>query len=567
MGEKRMPIGVDDFAKLRTNDFYYVDKTGMIKELLENWGEVNLFTRPRRFGKSLNMSMLQNFFEIGADRHLFDGLSISNETRLCEEYMGQYPVISLSLKQVSGDTMAEAKENLWEQIMLVADHLNFLLESDKISFRDRGNIRGLCSGSGNLAASLKQLSEMLYKHYGKKVIILIDEYDAPLQKAFENGYFDDMVKQIRQLFGYALKSNEFLFFSVLTGCMRVSKESIFSDLNNPDTHSMLDSQFGEWFGFTDEEVRRLLNEYGLQDFYQITKDWYDGYYMGKTQNIYCPWDVVKWCKALMNDRDAVPENYWANVSENGIVYQFINMADEMTRCELEELSRGECVNQEISPELTYKDIGESIDNLWSVLFTTGYLTQRGRNEDGTWRLAIPNREVRNIFDRQIKIWFRKRVEGGLPELYKALDIGEPDIVERCINDCLKESISFMDGGNTKEEKESFYHGLLLGMLRGRRGWVIKSNREAGNGRADIILTDREGEKGVIIEVKYADDLSDLKAKAQEGLDQANDRRYGEYFIDSGVESILQYGIAFRKKNCKVVKGDAADGIKDIINQK
>ncbi|MCD8019780.1 MAG: ATP-binding protein [Clostridiales bacterium] len=553
MLKKKMPIGIDDFADIMTQGFYYVDKTGMIKELLENWGKVNLFTRPRRFGKSMNMSMLKYFFEIGTNKSLFDGLEISRETALCEEYMGQFPVISVSLKQVSGVSFEEAKTQLWSVITEAAEELDHLQDSKVLNARDKRKIFDLSEGNGNQQEGLRLMSRMLYKHYGKKTIILIDEYDAPLQKAQENGYYGDMVKLIRQLFGYALKSNEALYFSVLTGCMRVSKESIFSDLNNPDTHTMLDPQFGEWFGFTDVEVQQMLRAYNLQDYYQITKDWYDGYCMGKTQNIYCPWDVIKWCKALEADRDAVPENYWANVSENNIVYQFVEMADETTRFDLETLSEGHCVDKSISMELTYKDIGASIDNLWSVLFTTGYLTQRGRNEDGTYKLAIPNKEVRSIFHQQIKKWILTKIEVGLQVLYEAMDRGKAEEIQQQINSCLKESVSFMDGGNTVEQKESFYHGLLLGLVKGRRGWVVKSNREAGDGRADIILIDRIKNTGIIIEVKYAVESSVLKDMAQEGLRQIESRKYDEYFLGYDLGNISKYGIAFYKRKCMFEK--------------
>ncbi len=417
-----MPVGVDDFAKLRTNHFYYVDKTGLIRELLENWGEVNLFTRPRRFGKSINMSMLKCFFEIGTDPHLFDDLEISKHKELCEEYLGRYPVISLSLKQVNGFTFEEAQTQLWSVITEAAEQLDYLQDSRILNARDRRKLYDLSEGKGNQQEGLRLMSRLLWKHYGRKVIILIDEYDAPLQKAYENGYYDEMVRLIRQLFGYALKTNESLYFSVLTGCMRVSKESIFSDLNNPKLYTLLDERCDEWFGFTDGEVRQLLDSLGLGEYYETARDWYDGYQVGQS-GIYCPWDVINYCDQLLSDSDKTPKNYWANVSENAIVYQFVEMADETTRSDLEVLSEGRFVDREISSELTYQDMGNNIDNLWSVLFTTGYLTQHGRNEDGTYRLAIPNREVRSIFDQQLKKWFLTKVEGGLGELYQALDSG------------------------------------------------------------------------------------------------------------------------------------------------
>ncbi|MCD8019169.1 MAG: ATP-binding protein [Clostridiales bacterium] len=502
MLKKKMPIGIDDFAEIVTQGFYYVDKTGMIKELLDNWGKVNLFTRPRRFGKTINMSMLRYFFEIGTDKSLFDGLEISKETKLCDEYMGQFPVISITLKQVTGRTYEVAEQNLWKQIRKAARKYPFLLKSDRLDDVDREDLNELRTAEGMIDDSLAVLSDILYKHYGRKVIILIDEYDAPLQKAYENDYYDDMVKLIRQLFGYALKSNESSYFRELPGCMRNSIESIFAELNNPKLYTLLDDRCDERFGFTDKEVGNMLDYYGLSGYHETIKSWYDGYQVGRN-DIYCPWDVINYCDQLINESDKKPKNYWANVSENNIVYQFVDMADETTRYDLETLSEGKCVDKEISHELTYKDIGESIDNLWSVLFTTGYLTQRGRNEDGTYKLAIPNSEVRSIFNQQIKKWFFASVEGGLQGLYKAIDSGTVEVIEEQINLCLKTSISFMDGGNTEEMKESFYHGLLLGLVKGRRGWVVKSNREARNGRADIILIDRSKNTGIVLEVKHA----------------------------------------------------------------
>ncbi|MCC8015436.1 MAG: ATP-binding protein [Eubacterium sp.] len=552
MGKLRMPIGVDDFEKIRKNNFYYVDKTGMIKELLENWGEVNLFTRPRRFGKSINMSMLKYFFEIGTDKSLFDSLEISKEVKLCEEHMGQYPVIAISLKQVTGASFEEAKNNIWDVISEEAIRFSCLLKKEDIEEWDKSRLLDLIDRKRGLDSSLKLLSRLLCKHYGKKVIILIDEYDAPLQKAYENGYYKKMVLLIRQIFGYALKSNEALFFSVLTGCMRVSKESIFSDLNNPTLYTLIDDMCDEWFGFTDDEVRKMLEDLRLSEYYEITKAWYDGYRIGSV-GIYCPWDVVNWCRQLMLSSDKEPKNYWVNVSENDIIYKFIEMADDTTKQDLEILSEGGSVDKELSFELTYKDIDSSIENLWSILFTTGYLATQGRNADGTYKLAIPNREILRVFSEQVKKWFLRKIEGGLDDLYKAIDSGKIDEIENHINACMQESISFMDGGNTEEQKESWYHALLVGMMKGCKGWVVKSNREAGNGRADIILTDRIKHKGIIIEVKYAKTLSMLEKRALKGLQQIADKKCDEFFLGDDITNISKYGIAFNKRSCKVVK--------------
>jgi len=549
----RMPIGVDDFEKLRTNDFYYVDKTGMIKELLENWGEVNLFTRPRRFGKSINMSMLKYFFEIGTDKSLFDGLAISKETKLCEKYMGQYPVISITLKQVTGSTFAAAEQNLWEQIMAFADNYNFLTESDRLSARDKRNLQQLCNGSGNLDASLKQMSDILYKHYGKKVIILIDEYDAPLQKAYENNYYDDMIGLIRQIFGYALKSNESLLFSVLTGCMRISKESIFSDLNNPVIHSISDERFDEWFGFTDEETVQMLNCLGLAEYYEATKEWYDGYRFGQ-QDVYCPWDVINWCDQLLNTSDRIPQNFWVNSGSTDIIRQFAEQADTVTRDQIGMLIEGGTIRKKLSEELTYRDMMEQPENIWSILYTSGYLTQRARYEDGSCDLCIPNREVKNIFITKIDAWFTAKVlddEDGLKEFFEAFTSGNAEALEDCLNYHLGESVSYLDGGNY-EDKETFYHGLLLGMFRTRKGWEMKSEREAGNGRADITAFNLRKKDAYVIEVKYSKSNKDLDADAQEAIDQINRLRYDQYFSGRLPKSITHYGIAFWKKQCRVL---------------
>ncbi len=566
MGKQMMPVGVDDFAMLRENDYYYIDKTGMIKELLETRGQVNLFTRPRRFGKSINMSMLRCFFEIGSDKRLFDGLNIAKEQDLCEKYMGQFPVISISLKQVNGNSYEDAKANVWNVISTEAKRLSFLLDSDRLDELDKNDLNELRNKQGLIDASLYQLSYLLYKHYGRKVIILIDEYDAPIQKAYEKDYYDEMVTLIRQLFGYAFKSNEALYFGVLTGCMRISKESIFSDLNNPTMYTLTDDICDEWFGFTDQEVQALLDNFGLTEYYDITKNWYDGYRIGNT-DIYCPWDVINWCRQLLFSSDKLPRNYWANVSENGIVYTFVEKADATTKDDLEVLSRGGCVSKQLKFELTYKEIYSSIDNLWSILFTAGYLTVKGRNGDGTYQLAIPNKEVLEIFGEKVSAWFLTKVQGGLLDLYKVFDEEDAAGIEIQINECLKESVSFMDGGNTEEQKESFYHGLLLGLVKGRNCWIVKSNREAytrtftegsgassgGNGRADIILIDRVRESGIIIEVKHAAESSMLDAKAREGRNQIDDLDYDEYFLGYDISGIVKYGIAFNKRTCRVVK--------------
>ncbi|MCD7920887.1 MAG: ATP-binding protein [Clostridiales bacterium] len=553
MGKLRMPIGIENFAEIINQGFYYVDKTGMIKELLDNWGKVNLFTRPRRFGKSINMSMLRCFFEIGTDRSLFDGLAVSKDTRLCEEYMGQYPVISISLKQVSGVSFEEARQQLWSSVAEAAEQLDHLQESGKLNARDKKKIFDLSEGKGNQQEGLRLMSRMLYKHYGKKVIILIDEYDAPLQKAYENHYYDDMVALIRQIFGYALKSNDSLFFSVMTGCMRISKESIFSDLNNPVIHSISDEQFDEWFGFTDAEMVQMLGDLGLAEYYDATREWYDGYRFGQ-QDVYCPWDVINWCSQLLNTSDRIPQNFWVNSGGTDIIRQFAEQADSITRDQIGALIEGRVVRRKLAPDLTYRDMMDQPENIWGVLYTSGYLTHRARYEDGSYDLCIPNREVKNIFITKIDAWFSAKVldDGdGLEEFFMAFTSGNAETLEDCLNYCLGESVSYLDGGNY-EDKETFYHGLLLGMLSTRRGWEIRSEREAGNGRADITAFDLRRKEAYVIEVKYSKHNEDLTADAREALNQMNRLRYDQYFSQRSLKNIRHYGIAFCLKQCRVL---------------
>ncbi len=552
MTKKRPPVGIENFSELIKENFYYVDKTGLIRELLENWGKVNLFTRPRRFGKSLNMSMLRAFFEIGTDTSLFDGLEISRETELCEKYMGKYPVISLSLKDVAGSNYDEARRQMQNVIRREADRLAFLQNSEVLDDIEKARLHELRTQTGDPESSLLLLSDLLYRHYGKEVIILIDEYDVPLQKAEAKGYYDQMVSLISRFFSYGMKTNSNMLFAVVTGCFRIVKESIFTGFNNPKVHSITDEQYDEWFGFTDAEVRQMLDYYDLSEYYDLTREWYDGYLFGAI-HVYCPWDVINWCEQLRRSQDARPQNFWANSSSNDMVLRFVERADETTKAEMEELSEEKSIDKYIRTDLTYAELDRSIDHLWSVLFTTGYLTHCGRNEDGTYRLVIPNREIRTLFDQQIREWFFTQIENGLQPLFHAFDQNCPEEIERCLNTCLAESISFMDGGNTEEMRESFYHGLLLGMLRGRRSWLVKSNREAGEGRADILLVDRTHQLGHIIEVKYASDYRSLESKAQEGLRQIEDTRYDEYFLDYDIQNICHYGIAFHRKKCRVVR--------------
>lgn len=555
--KKKLPIGIENFEKLQTEDFYYIDKTNLIKELLTGLAEVTLFTRPRRFGKSLNMSMLKYFFEPGTDKKLFSKLKISEETALCEEYMGKYPVISVSLKGMNAGNYEKALEMAVEVIRSEARRFQYLLDSERLTSYDKEAFIALLQEDmkeGTLCSSLKVLSELLEKHHGSKVILLIDEYDVPLAKAFERGYYDQMVLFIRNMFEYALKTNESLKFAVLTGCMRISKESIFTGLNNLKVLSVAEVQFDEAFGFTDKEVRELLEYYELSDHYNEIKEWYDGYQFGNAE-VYCPWDVINYCDALRVEPDAQPKNYWSNTSSNEAVRRFIQESDKASvRREIENLVAGEVIKKEIHQELTYKDMYASIDNLWSVLFTTGYLTQKGKPEGNRFQLAIPNMEIRNIFTTQIMDFFKENVpknRAALNEFCKALKNGDAEGVEKQLTEYLRRTISIRDTFVKKQMKENFFHGILLGILSFGDTWSVSSNKESGDGYSDILLETDDGETGIILELKYADD-GNLDTACKKALAQINRNRYEEILLDEGVPHILKYGIAFYKKRCRVM---------------
>ena len=558
----KLPIGIDNFEKIRKENFYYVDKTKLIEQLLERWGEVNLFTRPRRFGKTLNMSMLKYFFEIGTDQTLFDGLYISDNQQLKEEYMGKFPVIFLSLKGVEGLTFENAKYRLMQLVGREASRFHFLLDSDQLTEDDKKIYLAMISLNDGmysmkeevLISSLKILSELLYKHYGKKTILLIDEYDVPLDKAFQNGYYKEMTTLIRWIFGEALKTNDSLQFAVLTGCLRVSKESIFTGLNNFKVVSITDSRFDEQFGFTDEEVKKLLADYHLEDHIEETKEWYDGYHFGNT-DVYCPWDVVNHVDCLLENPDAEPQSYWINTSGNDLVKIFIDKADKTTRNEIERLIAGDMIEKSIRMELTYDEIDNSIDNLWSILFTTGYLTQQGKSERGVYRLVIPNKEIREIYILQIQEWFKDSVlhnREPINQLLKAIKEGDSDTVEKDLTKILVNTISIFDTKSRKEEKEIFYHGILLGLLRCESEWLIQSNIESGDGLVDILIETDDPDAGIIIELKYAQTFQGLSKACEKAMQQIRERRYDERLRNEGRNDILAYGIAFCKKKCKVV---------------
>ena len=559
---KRLPVGLDDFKKIRENKFYYIDKTMLIEQLLENWSKVNLFTRPRRFGKTLNMSMLKWFFEIGTDTTFFDGLYISKNQALCEEYMGKYPVVLLSLKSVEGLTFEEARASLCELIAGEVRRFKFLEKSDRLDDDEKNayhdlifiqNLKETILGT-KLKFSLKKISELLYKHYGQKAIILIDEYDVPLDKAFQHGYYREMVTLIRGLFGNALKTNSFLQFAVMTGCLRISKESIFTGLNNFKVYAANDLRYDEAFGFTNEEVKRLLADYHLEEHFAEVKEWYDGYHFGNA-DIYCPWDVINYVDDLVFDPKARPKAYWINSSGNDLVKRFIDKADMTTRDEIEELIAGHAVKKRIRMDLTYDEVDNTIDNVWSVLFTTGYLTREGREMDGIYRLIIPNKEVREVFVLQIREWFNRVVandRASTEKINRGFLEGNVEDIQRELTHFLGESISVLDTKARNEEKEIFYHGILIGILKNNVSWAVRSNRESGDGYADILIKPKNPDVGIVIELKYARSFKELDQACERALEQIRDRRYDEALREDGRSEILAYGIAFWKKRCKVL---------------
>lgn len=560
MKKKKLPIGIENFEELQKEEFYYVDKTNLIRDLLMQWSKVNLFTRPRRFGKSLNMSMLKYFFEPGGDKEIFKKLAISGETEICEKYMGKFPVVSISLKGINGESYEKACAMAVQVIQSEARRFQYLLESERLTAYEKKVFASLLQadmGEDLLCSSLKIMSELLEKHHGCKVILLIDEYDVPLAKAFERGYYDQMVIFIRNMFEYALKTNDSLKFAVLTGCMRISKESIFTGLNNIKVLSVADVQFDEYFGFTDQEVKDMLDYYGFSDRYDEVKEWYDGYQFGNV-GVYCPWDVINYCDTLKADPDAQPRNYWLNTSSNEAVRRFIRESDHAaTRREIEKLVAGEAITKEIHQELTYKDMYDSIDNLWSVLFTTGYLTQRGKPDGDNFRLVIPNVEIRKIFTSQIMELFKESVPKNgeaLRNFCQALRNGDAKSVENLLEEYLRKTISIRDTFVKRQMKENFYHGILIGILGFEDTWSVSSNKESGDGYSDILVETDDGETGIILELKYAED-GKLDESCREALRQINLRRYEEELLDEGVEHILKYGIAFYKKRCRVMLAD------------
>ena len=562
---KKLPIGIDGFEKIRTNDFYYADKTLFMKELLQNWGEVNLFTRPRRFGKTLNMSMLKCFFEVGSDPALFDGLRITQETALCEKYMGKFPVISISLKSVDGLNFQAASAALRTVIGDEAGRFRFLRESAKLDADDKNSYNQLINveTKGNekyamsdaaLIDSLKTLSHLLSKHYGQKVILLIDEYDVPLDKAFQGGYYDEMVSLIRNMFGNVLKTNDNLYFAVLTGCLRISKESIFTGLNNLKVHTISDVRYDEFFGFTDTDVDEILKFYGLSSFKDAIRDWYDGYRFGNV-DVYCPWDVINYCDELLADPAAPQKNYWANTSGNDLILRLLKKADQTTKDEMEELLNGEAITKKMKQELTYREIEDRVENVWSVLYSAGYLTGKHVNQADAdiFRLWIPNGEIRKLFSDLVQDWFREVTRSDSERINRfcaAFPAGDVVTIQDMLHDYLWDSISVRDTAVRINMKENFYHGMVLGLLRSQGNWLIQSNAETGEGYSDISIQTPD-RIGIVIELKYADD-GNLEAACAEALKQIEIKKYAEVLRRRSLKKILKYGLAFCEKECMAV---------------
>ena len=561
---KKLPIGIENFEEFSAEDFYYVDKTLFIKELLQNWGKVNLFTRPRRFGKSLNMSMLKCFFEIGRDPAPFEGLKIAREKELCEKYMGKFPVISISLKSVDGLKYDSAVASLKTVIGNEAGRFRFLRNSDRLTNDEKeayaqltevgSSQGGVYTMTGKMAeASLQTLTQLLEKHYGQKVILLIDEYDVPLDKAFQAGYYDEMVSLIRNLLGNVLKTNDSLFFAVLTGCLRISKESIFTGLNNLKVHTISDVRYDEYFGFTNEDVDEILKFYGLSSYKDIIRDWYDGYRFGDT-DVYCPWDVLNYCDELLAASSVPPKNYWANTSGNDLIRRMLKNANLTTKNEVEELLNGGQITKRIKQELTYSEIDDSIENVWSVLYATGYLTGKHMEQADAdiFMLWVPNGEIRKLFYELAEDWFREVTRSDTTKITgfcAAFPAGDAVTIQEMLGDYLWDSISVRDTAVRKKMKENFYHGMLLGLLQNQDNWLVKSNAETGEGYSDISIQTPE-RTGIVIELKYAED-GNLEKACKEALAQIEEKKYAEGLKRRGMKKILRYGIAFYEKECMV----------------
>ena len=560
---KRLPIGTDIFEKLIRNNCYYVDKTGLIEYLKEKKGDVNLFTRPRRFGKTLNMNMLYHFFRIGGNPELFSGLHISKNKALCQEWQNQFPTVFMTLKGVEGLNFDEARNRLRELVFDVIYSFKFLEKSDKLEDKEKETYKQLVDidrfdkekQKDLITSSLRKLSELLYKHYGKNTIFIIDEYDVPLDKAEQNGYYKEMISLIRGMFNNAFKTNPYLESVYLTGCLRIAKESIFTGMNNFKVFSISDKEASEFFGFTEDEVKELFDYYKVSSRFADCKKWYDGYVFGE-QEVYCPWDAILFCDALDTDINVFPRCYWANTSGNSIVRNLLEKADDSIKQELEELVAGGVISKKIKPELTYQDLYKTTDNIWSVLYCTGYLTSVGKTSDTDLMLRIPNREIRVIYETQIMEWMNESFKASkqplLNELYDGIYDGDAEKVEKAFTEILEQSISVRDSMAQKDHKENFYQGLLIGLLTpNNKRLVVESNRESGNGYPDLILYTRNYSIGIIIELKYSESPKKLQEALDEGMKQIDNNRYVKIFDDEDAYVVRKFVIACHKKRCKV----------------
>ncbi len=551
MPNQKLPIGIDSFEELRSENFFYIDKSNFISDLLYNRCKVMLFTRPRRFGKTLNMSMLKSFFEIGTNPSLFHGLSISEDTDLCSSYLGQYPVIFISLKGIDSLNFPDARDMLIRMIKQEAERFQQLLSSTILTDYDKSNLQELLSvnmSDSCLKNSLKTLTDLLYRHYSQKVILLIDEYDVPLDKAYQHGYYEEMLSLIRSMFHAALKTNDSLYLAVMTGCLKVSKESIFTGLNNLKTYTITDSRFDRYFGFTEAEVQLLLNEYNLESFHDIIKEWYDGYHFGN-QDIYCPWDVLNCCHDLLHDADTEPEAYWRNTSGNQTVRTLIDHADTGTvQMEIETLIAGNSIHKTLNEQLTYDELDKNLENIWSLLFMTGYLTTAKRPQRNVYELIIPNKEIREIYTEQVLSWFQDQLKTTTQkqlDLYQAFSSGNAALIESILNEYLLDTISFHDA------YESFYHGFLLALLSSCENWFVTSNAETGRGRSDILVEQKDRNLGFIIEVKYTKEEALMETSAKNAIRQVEEKDYTAYLRKYRFKNVWIFGIAFCEKRCLV----------------
>jgi len=555
---KPLPIGIDNFEMLITRGYYFIDKTLLIKDLIDNKAAVNLFTRPRRFGKTLNMSMLQYFFENTTkdNSYLFEGLNIMNTGGKYTSHMGQYPVINLSLKSAKQPTFELAYISIRRRIAEEYKRHEYILEHKELKHEKERYLKILKEQGeeGDYIDSLYFLSECLEKYHNKKVIILIDEYDVPLENAFFEGFYDRMIKFIRSLFESALKTNSSLEFSVITGCLRISKESIFTGLNNLNIISILNDRYAEYFGFSDDEVKELTKYYNMEEKYQLIKEWYNGYIFGHI-NVYNPWSVIKFIFDLLANINVFPSSYWANTSSNSIVKSLIEKADDETKAEIETLIEGKTIEKSIHEDITYDEVYDNMDNLYNFMFFTGYFKKiNERIEDDTryLELAIPNKEIKYIFREKVLKWFNAKIKAAdLSKVYTSVLKGDVEVFQTEINRLLRKTISFNDA------YENFYHGFVVGVLSGIDGYIVKANREAGDGRSDIYIRPLSiFQRAVIIEIKVCDKPKELFTKCDKALEQIEKMKYEEELNEEGYEDIIKYGMAFYRKDCLIKVKDA-----------